>query len=151
MKIYLIGIGGIAMGNLAYMLKSKGHQISGSDTHLYPPMSDKLKEWGLNTFEGFDASRIKGQDLVIIGNAISRGNPEVEEVLNSGIEYMSMPQAISSFFLIFLSFFLFLIYFRYFAQLVRFQSLNLIVFIRFLIRDCRLFLFLSLQPIVKAK
>ena len=99
MKIYLIGIGGIAMGNLAYMLKSKGHQISGSDTHLYPPMSDKLKEWGLITFEGFDASRIKGQDLVIIGNAISRGNPEVEEVLNSGIDYMSMPQAISSFFL----------------------------------------------------
>ncbi len=99
MKIYLIGIGGIAMGNLAYMLKTIGHEVSGSDAHLYPPMSDKLKEWGLNSYEGFQASRIKGYDLVIIGNAISRGNPEVEEVLNIGIEYMSMPQAISHFFL----------------------------------------------------
>ena len=99
MNIYLIGIGGIAMGNLAYMLKTQGHNVSGSDSHLYPPMSDKLKEWGLKTYEGYDGSRIKNFDLVIIGNAISRGNPEVEEVLNSGIEYLSMPAAISHFFL----------------------------------------------------
>ncbi len=99
MNIYLIGIGGIAMGNLAYMLKTQGHTVSGSDSHLYPPMSDKLKEWGLKTYEGFDQTRIKNFDLVIIGNAISRGNPEVEEVLNSGIDYLSMPAAISQFFL----------------------------------------------------
>ena len=99
MNIYLIGIGGIAMGNLAYMLKSIGHTVSGSDQNLYPPMSDKLKEWEMTTYEGYDASHLKKQDLVIIGNAISRGNPEVEEVLNSGIDYMSMPQAISHFFL----------------------------------------------------
>ena len=58
MNIYLIGIGGIAMGNLAYMLKSIGHTVSGSDVHLYPPMSDKLKEWGLVTHEGFNSQNL---------------------------------------------------------------------------------------------
>lgn len=87
------------MGNLAFMLKQAGHKVSGSDLKLYPPMSDKLTEWGLETNDGFNAKNIKDPDLVIIGNAISRGNPEVEEVLNRGIEYISMPQAISHFFL----------------------------------------------------
>lgn len=99
MNIYMIGIGGIAMGNLAFMLKQAGHTVSGSDHKLYPPMSDKLKEWGLKTHEGFSAANLDNPDLVIIGNAISRGNPEVEEVLNRGLEYMSMPQAIGNFFL----------------------------------------------------
>lgn len=99
MNIYMIGIGGIAMGNLAFMLKQAGHNVTGSDHKLYPPMSDKLKEWGLKTFEGFSEENIDKPDLVIIGNAISRGNPEVEQVLNLGLEYMSMPQAISHFFL----------------------------------------------------
>ena len=95
----MIGIGGIAMGNLAFMLKQAGHTVSGSDHKLYPPMSDKLKEWGLKTYEGFSAANLGKPDLVIIGNAISRGNPEVEEVLNRGLDYMSMPQAIGNFFL----------------------------------------------------
>ena len=99
MNIYMIGIGGIAMGNLAFMLKQAGHTVSGSDHKLYPPMSDKLKEWGLHTYEGFDRANLGNPDLVIIGNAISRGNPEVEEVLNRGLDYMSMPQAIGNFFL----------------------------------------------------
>ncbi|MDV6236107.1 Mur ligase domain-containing protein [Leptospira ellisii] len=99
MKIYLIGIGGIAMGNLAHMLKKSGHEVSGSDAGVYPPMSDKLKEWGIPYFEGFKAENIKGQDLIVVGNAISRGNPEVEEMLDSGTEYLSMPAAISEFFL----------------------------------------------------
>lgn len=99
MNIYMIGIGGIAMGNLAYMLKTTGHTVSGSDSHLYPPMSDMLAEWGMKTYEGFSPTNVRNHDLVIIGNAISRGNPEVEEVLNTGMEYMSMPQAISHFFL----------------------------------------------------
>ena len=99
MNIYMIGIGGIAMGNLAFMLKQAGHNVSGSDHKLYPPMSDKLKEWGLHTYEGFDGANLGNPDLVIIGNAISRGNPEVEEVLNRGLDYMSMPQAIGNFFL----------------------------------------------------
>ncbi|MCE9499240.1 MAG: UDP-N-acetylmuramate--alanine ligase, partial [Leptospira sp.] len=99
MKIFLIGIGGIAMGNLAYMLKSIGHDVSGSDENLYPPMSTKLDEWGLNPKIGYNAENVRSSDLVIIGNAISRGNPELEEVLNTGMEYMSMPQAIGHFFL----------------------------------------------------
>ncbi|MCZ8342316.1 MAG: Mur ligase domain-containing protein [Leptospira sp.] len=99
MKIFLTGIGGIAMGNLAYMLKKQGHDVSGSDENLYPPMSDKLLEWGLTPKSGYNKENLKDADLVIIGNAISRGNPEVEEVLNSGIEYMSMAQAIGYFFL----------------------------------------------------
>ncbi|RHX96263.1 UDP-N-acetylmuramate--alanine ligase [Leptospira yasudae] len=99
MKIFLIGIGGIAMGNLAYMLKKSGHDVSGSDAGVYPPMSDKLKEWNIPYFEGFKAENIQGQDLIIVGNAISRGNPEVEEMLNSGMNYLSMPAAISEFFL----------------------------------------------------
>ncbi len=99
MKIFLTGIGGIAMGNLAFMLKELGHSVSGSDQNLYPPMSDKLEEWGLTPKSGFDAKNVKDADLVIIGNAISRGNPEVEEVLNSKKEYMSMAQALGHFFL----------------------------------------------------
>ncbi|PJZ84967.1 UDP-N-acetylmuramate--L-alanine ligase [Leptospira harrisiae] len=99
MKIFLVGIGGIAMGNLAYMLKNQGHDVSGSDQNLYPPMSDKLVEWGLSPKSGYRKENVKGADLVIIGNAISRGNPEVEEVLNTGMEYMSMAQAIGTFFL----------------------------------------------------
>jgi UDP-N-acetylmuramate: L-alanyl-gamma-D-glutamyl-meso-diaminopimelate ligase len=99
MKIFLIGIGGIAMGNLAYMLKKLGHEVSGSDLNLYPPMSDKLVEWGLKTYSGFDKNHLVGQDLIIVGNAISRGNVEVEFMLNERIPYMSMPQAISEFLL----------------------------------------------------
>ncbi len=87
------------MGNLAYMLKEIGHDVSGSDQNLYPPMSDKLVEWGLAPKSGYMKENVKDADLVIIGNAISRGNPEVEEVLNSGKEYMSMAQAIGHFFL----------------------------------------------------
>ncbi|EQA34961.1 putative UDP-N-acetylmuramate:L-alanyl-gamma-D-glutamyl-meso-diaminopimelate ligase [Leptospira inadai serovar Lyme str. 10] len=99
MKIHLIGIGGIAMGNLASMLRSLGHEVSGSDSGVYPPMSDKLKEWGIPYAEGFDPSRLKGKDLVVIGNAISRGNPEVEEVLNEGLEYASMSSALERYIL----------------------------------------------------
>lgn len=99
MKIFLIGIGGIAMGNLARMLQVLGHDVSGSDLNLYPPMSDQLEAWGLSPKQGFSAENVHGKDLVIIGNAISRGNPEVEEVLNSGIPYMSMSQALHHFFL----------------------------------------------------
>ncbi|MCC5814476.1 MAG: UDP-N-acetylmuramate--alanine ligase [Leptospira sp.] len=99
MKIFLIGIGGIAMGNLARMLQEIGHEVSGSDQNLYPPMSTQLEEWGLSPKSGYRAENVHGQDLVIIGNAVSRGNPEVEEVLNLGIPYMSMSSALGEFFL----------------------------------------------------
>lgn len=99
MKVHMIGIGGIAMGNLAFMLREQGHTVRGSDANVYPPMSDSLREWGIQYAEGFDSKNLKNPDIVIIGNAISRGNPEVEEVLNRGLEYMSMPEAIGHFFL----------------------------------------------------
>ncbi len=98
MKIHLVGVGGVAMGNLAAMLKEVGHTVSGSDHSLYPPMSDRLREWGIDA-RPFSADNIGGADLYIVGNAISRGNPEVEVILNRNLDYMSMPQAISHFFL----------------------------------------------------
>ncbi len=98
MKIHLIGVGGAAMGNLASMLKEAGHTVTGSDTALYPPMSDKLRERGIAAYP-FDAKNVRGVDLCIIGNVISRGNPEAEAVLNENIPYTSMAQAVSRFFL----------------------------------------------------
>ena len=98
MHIHLIGVGGIAMGNLAAMLKSAGHRVSGSDKNLYPPMSDRLREWDIETLP-FDAENVKSKDLIIVGNAMSRGNPEVEEMLNLNLNYMSMSQALGEFFL----------------------------------------------------
>ncbi len=98
MRIHLIGIGGIAMGNLAAMLKEAGHQVSGSDHSLYPPMSEKLADWGIEVYP-FSAGNLKNADLSIVGNVISRGNPEVEYILNQNLPRLSMPQALSTFFL----------------------------------------------------
>ncbi len=98
MKIHLIGVGGVAMGNLAAMLKSIGHNVTGSDGALYPPMSDRLRDWGIEA-RPFALSNIGNSDLYIVGNAISRGNVEVEEVLNHNLSYTSMARAISTFFL----------------------------------------------------
>src|SRR4030042_2014920 len=98
-KIYLIGICGIAMGTLATMFQEKGYAVSGSDQNIYPPMSDMLNQIGIALYNGFSADNIDDPDLVIVGNAISRGNPEVEYVLNNRIPYMSMAQALYNFFL----------------------------------------------------
>ena len=98
MHIHLLGIGGIAMGNLAAMLKQCGHKVTGSDQNLYPPMSNKLRDWSIPV-EKFSAKNLQHVDLCIVGNAISRGNVEVEAMLNQNILYMSMPQALDRFFL----------------------------------------------------
>ena len=98
MNIHLIGVGGTAMGNLAAMLKEAGHQVTGSDAALYPPMSDRLREWGIAA-RPFAPDNLDGCDLAIIGNVISRGNAEAEYVLNERIPYMSMPEALHHFFL----------------------------------------------------
>ena len=88
------------MGPLAVMLKALGHHITGSDTHIYPPMSTVLKEQGIPVYQGFDETRLDPPpDLVIIGNAISRGNPEAEAVLARKIRYMSQAAALREFFL----------------------------------------------------
>jgi UDP-N-acetylmuramate: L-alanyl-gamma-D-glutamyl-meso-diaminopimelate ligase len=98
-KIHMIGICGVAMGTLASMFHERGYAVSGSDQNMYPPMSDVLAKSGMRLRSGFSADNIDAPDLVIIGNAISRGNPEAEHVLNARLPYMSMAQALHSFFL----------------------------------------------------
>lgn len=100
-KIYLIGICGTGMAALAAMLKSRGHTVSGSDANSYPPMSTFLQEQGIPVFEGYDPANLQSfqPDRVIIGNSLSRGNAEVEFVLNRRLEYLSMPEALSQFFI----------------------------------------------------
>ena len=95
MKVHLIGICGTAMATLAAMLKEGGHDVGGSDQHVYPPMSDFLAVRGIPCVDGFDASHVAADvDLVVIGNAVSRGNPEVEAVLDRGLRYRSLPEMV---------------------------------------------------------
>ena len=92
-RIHILGICGTFMGSLAQLAKALGHQVSGSDTGVYPPMSDQLIKAGIHLSEGFDPKNIpQDVDLVIIGNALSRGNPSVEYVLEQGLPYTSGPQ-----------------------------------------------------------
>ncbi len=100
LHIHLVAICGTGMGALAVMLKSLGHRVTGSDENVYPPMSTVLAEQRIPVFEGFAASNLNPPpDLVVIGNAVSRGNPEAETVLERKIRYVSMPEALKSFFL----------------------------------------------------
>jgi UDP-N-acetylmuramate: L-alanyl-gamma-D-glutamyl-meso-diaminopimelate ligase len=81
------------MGGLAVIARELGYQVSGSDQHVYPPMSTQLQQQGIQLMDGYRAENLDDDpDLVIIGNALSRGNPEVEEVLNKGLNYVSGPQ-----------------------------------------------------------
>jgi len=99
-RIHLIGICGTAMATLAAMLKRRGHDVRGSDQDVYPPMSDFLAAEQIPALTGYTADHITGDlDLVIVGNAISRGNPELEEVLDRKIRYCSLPEAIRDHFL----------------------------------------------------
>jgi UDP-N-acetylmuramate: L-alanyl-gamma-D-glutamyl-meso-diaminopimelate ligase len=99
-KIHLIGICGTAMATLAALLKRKGLDVQGSDQDVYPPMSDFLAAEGIRTLVGYRAEHITGDlELVVVGNAISRGNPELEEVLDRKIRYCSLPEAIREHFL----------------------------------------------------
>jgi UDP-N-acetylmuramate: L-alanyl-gamma-D-glutamyl-meso-diaminopimelate ligase len=88
------------MATLAAMLKTRGFDVRGSDQNVYPPMSDFLAEQQITTLQGYDAGHITADlDLVIVGNAISRGNAELEEVLDRKIRYCSLPEAIRDHFL----------------------------------------------------
>ncbi len=99
-KIHLIGIGGTGMATLAALLARRGFDVRGSDQNLYPPMSTFLEEERIATLRGYDASHITPDlDLVVVGNAVSRGNPEVEAVLDRKIRHCSMPEAIREHFL----------------------------------------------------
>ncbi len=93
MNIHILGICGTFMGGLAQIARALGHEVSGSDVNVYPPMSDQLVEAGIDLMEGYDPQHLDPPpDQVIIGNALSRGNPIVEHVLDRGLPYTSGPQ-----------------------------------------------------------
>jgi len=99
-NIYLIAICGTGMAALAGLLKGAGYRVSGSDANVYPPMSTLLANAGIPVLPGYRKENITGDiDLVIVGNAVSKTNEEVQAVLDAGLEYTSFPAAISRFFL----------------------------------------------------
>ena len=99
-RVHLIGICGSGMATLAALLKRKGLEVSGSDQDVYPPMSDFLAEEGIGVLTGYAPEHITTDlDLVVVGNAISRGNVELEEVLNRKIRYCSLPEVLRDTFL----------------------------------------------------
>jgi UDP-N-acetylmuramate: L-alanyl-gamma-D-glutamyl-meso-diaminopimelate ligase len=98
--IHLIAACGTAMGSLAAMLGELGYRITGSDSHIYPPMSTFLQKSGIHLFTGFDASHLDDRpDLVIVGNAVSRGNVELEATLERRIPYTCLPEVLRDFFI----------------------------------------------------
>jgi len=101
MNIHFIGIGGSAMGSVAVACKTAGHSVSGSDTAIYPPMSTVLAESGIDWYDGYDAVRMMNThpDLIVVGNAISRGNPELEHTLSERLSMTSMAGLIGSLFI----------------------------------------------------
>jgi UDP-N-acetylmuramate: L-alanyl-gamma-D-glutamyl-meso-diaminopimelate ligase len=94
MKIYFMGICGTAMGNAALLARAAGHEVSGADQNVYPPMSTVLSEAGITLHEGYDPARLAAlrPDIAVIGNAMTRGNPEVEWLLDDRtIPFTSLP------------------------------------------------------------
>lgn len=99
-KVHLVGIGGTAMAALAAMLHEQGLLVTGSDQGIYPPMSEFLAQRGIPVIEGYGPQNLATDlDLVVIGNALSRGNPEVEEVLERGLPYRSLPELLREWFI----------------------------------------------------
>ncbi|HEY3042802.1 MAG TPA: UDP-N-acetylmuramate:L-alanyl-gamma-D-glutamyl-meso-diaminopimelate ligase [Vicinamibacterales bacterium] len=99
-RVHVIGICGTATATLAAMLKHKGFHVRGSDQDVYPPMSEFLSSEGIEALSGYRAEHITSDlDFVVVGNAISRGNAELEEVLDRKIRYCSLPEAIREHFL----------------------------------------------------
>ena len=85
------------MASLAGMLQSRGHRVTGSDEHVYPPMSTMLEGLGIQTMQGYDAAHLTpAPDCVIVGNAIPRGNPQLEETLNRRLPYRSLPEVLKA-------------------------------------------------------
>lgn len=93
MHIHILGICGTFMGSLALLAKELGHRVTGSDANVYPPMSTQLQEQGIELLQGYHPEHLQpAPDLVVVGNALSRGNPAVEYMLDSGLPYVSGPQ-----------------------------------------------------------
>jgi UDP-N-acetylmuramate: L-alanyl-gamma-D-glutamyl-meso-diaminopimelate ligase len=95
MHYHLIGICGTAMASLAGMLQARGHKVTGSDQNVYPPMSTQLEALGIEILNGYKKENADiGADCVVVGNAISRGNPELEEVLDRKLVYRSQAEIV---------------------------------------------------------
>lgn len=93
MHIHILGICGTFMGGIALLARAAGHRVSGCDANVYPPMSTQLAEQGIDLIEGYDPAQLDaGADLYVVGNAVSRGNPLLEEILDRGLPYTSGPQ-----------------------------------------------------------
>ena len=92
MHIHILGICGTFMGSLAIIARQLGHDVSGSDQNVYPPMSTQLESAGIELMQGYKPEHLSGADLTIVGNAMSRGNPAVEYLLNNNLPYISGPQ-----------------------------------------------------------
>ena len=93
MHLHILGICGTFMGGIAQLAQAMGHRVTGSDTNVYPPMSTQLEAAGITLYQGYDTAQFNPEpDVVVIGNAMSRGNPAVEYVLARGLRYTSGPQ-----------------------------------------------------------
>jgi UDP-N-acetylmuramate: L-alanyl-gamma-D-glutamyl-meso-diaminopimelate ligase len=96
MRIHILGVCGSFMGGIAAIAKTAGHTVTGCDANVYPPMSTQLESLGIALTQGYDASQLdsvaKGTDMFVVGNAISRGNPLLEAILDAGLPYTSGPQ-----------------------------------------------------------
>jgi UDP-N-acetylmuramate: L-alanyl-gamma-D-glutamyl-meso-diaminopimelate ligase len=93
MYIHILGICGTFMGGVALLARAAGHRVTGCDVNVYPPMSTQLEEQGIALTEGYDSAQLALQpDLFVVGNAISRGNPLLEEILERNLPYISGPQ-----------------------------------------------------------
>ncbi len=98
--MHLIAACGVGMASLAGMLREKGYRVTGSDANVYPPMSTQLEKLGIRLFSPYAAENIPADaELVVVGNAISRGNPEAEEAVRRGLPILSMPQAVAEHFI----------------------------------------------------
>lgn len=100
-RVHLIGVCGTAMASLAGLLKERGYEVSGSDSNVYPPMSNQLQELRIEVCNGYHPENLRktAPDLVIPGNAVPRGNPELEEMLNLRLPYLSMAEVLKELFL----------------------------------------------------
>ena len=96
MRVYLLGIAGTGMGSFAGLLRKAGHEVSGSDENVYPPMSDKLAEWKIRVFTPYSADNLKRAeiDLAVVGNVLRADNVEAKAVRRLGIPHMSFPEAL---------------------------------------------------------
>jgi UDP-N-acetylmuramate: L-alanyl-gamma-D-glutamyl-meso-diaminopimelate ligase len=93
MHIHILGICGTFMGGIALLAKALGHRVTGSDANVYPPMSTQLEAAGIELMQGYEASHLQpAPDMVVVGNAMKRGIPAVEYMLDTGMAYTSGPQ-----------------------------------------------------------